>query len=93
MKDVNGKSLKREHYMLLKDLGIEIVMYDLRTYIEKNQHHYGFEVHGSLTTGVDFDEILALLRLMKSATNTSNPAIVDALDRLRLVIGITDGHN
>jgi len=90
VKDINGKSLRREHYILLKDLGIEIVMYDLKTFVEKNRNKFGFEVHGSLSDRVDFDELLEFLRIMKIAKETESPAIKDALDQLKLVIGITD---
>jgi hypothetical protein len=91
VKDINGKSLKRDHYILLKELGVEIVMYDVKPFTDhKGNQHYAFDVQGCLTESVDFDEILALLRLMKLAKNSTNPAIIDAMEHLKLVIGITD---
>jgi len=90
VKDINGKSLRREHYILLKDLGIEIVMYDLKTFVEKNRNKFGFTVDGSLSDRVDFDELLEFLRMMKIAKESNNPAIKETLDQLKLLIGITD---
>jgi len=90
VKDVNGKVLRREHYILLKDLGVEIVMYDLKSFPDGSKTDFGFEVHGAFTDAVDFDELLELLRMMKVAKESDNPAIKETLDQLKLLIGITD---
>ena len=65
-------------------------MYDLKTFVEKDHNSYGFEIHGCLEESVDFDELLELLKLMKIAKDADNPAIKDALDHLKTVIGITN---
>ena len=65
-------------------------MYDLKTFSAENKTSYGFEVQGCLQETVDFDELLELLRLLKIAKDTDNPAIKDALDHLKTVIGITN---
>lgn len=90
MKHSNSKALLREHYVLLAQLGIEIVMYDLKTFVEKERNTYGFEVHGCLEESVDFDELLELLKLIKIAKDTENPVVIDALEHLKTVIGITN---
>ncbi len=93
IKDINGKALRREHYILLKDPGIEIVMYDLKTFPDDSKTEFGFEVHGSLLDSVDFDDLLEYLRLIKIASETSNPAIVEAMEHLKLVIGLANEQN
>ena len=101
MKDIDGKALRREHYKLLCDLGIEIVMYDLKTYPDQmvggmNQPRgtsLGFEIYGGLNECVDFDQLLEYLRILKIATESDNPAIKDALDHLNVVIGLTDNES
>ena len=90
IKDVNGKCLRREHYVLLKQLGIEILMYDLKSFPEGSKTEFGFELHGSLTDAVDLDELLELLRIMKVATNSKNIAILKTVEQLKLLIGIAD---
>jgi len=70
-------------------------MYDLKTYNgvqdpALGKLSYGFEVHGSLTLDVEFDGLLELLKLLKLAKESNNPAIKDALEHLKIVIGITD---
>jgi len=99
VKDAKGKTLTQEHYELLRDLGIEIVMYDMKTYVdysssmhqsvvEKESH--GFEIYGSLTKDVDFDNLLEFLKLLKVAKESDNPAIADAFEHLKIVIGVAD---
>lgn len=98
MKDIDGKALRREHYMLLCELGIEIVLYDLKVYPDQmvggmNQppgSSLGFEVYGGLNENVDFDQLLEYLKILKIATESDKPAIIDALNHLKLVIGITN---
>jgi len=96
--DINGKSLKHEHYALLKELGIEIVVYDLKTHVDhssgmkqvEGKLSYGFEVYGSLTEDVNFDELYELLLLLKTARDSNVPAIKDLLDRLKIVIKVAN---
>jgi len=99
VKDAKGKTLTQEHYELLRDLGIEIVLYDMKTYVdysssmhqsvvEKSSH--GFEIYGSIKENVDFDALLELLKLLKIAQESANPAIADAFEHLKIVIGVAD---
>lgn len=92
MTDINGKSLKHEHYALLKELGIEIVVYDLKTHMDHpaGKLSYGFEVYGSLTEDVNFDELYELLLLLKTARDSNVPAIKDLLERLKIVIKVSE---
>lgn len=100
MKDINGKVLKRAHYEILKELGIEIVMYDLKTYEDNStsgMHQstngkvsYGFEIFGSLGPEVDFDELHDLLCLLKQARDSNVPAVKDALEKLRIIIRVSN---
>jgi hypothetical protein len=98
VKDINGKALRREHYLLLKKLGIEIVMYDLKIFPDQlvgGMHQpaassMGFEIYGGLDDKVDFDQLLEYLRILLVASETENPAIKDALEHLQLVIGIAN---
>jgi len=95
VKDAKGKTLGHEHYKLLKELGIEVVLYDLKTYNGMHQPtggelSYGFELYGSLTDDIDFDALLELLKLLTIAKASSNPAIKDAFEHLRIVIGVAD---
>jgi hypothetical protein len=86
VKDKNSKVLKRDHYTVLKELGIEIIMYSLKTH----DNPCGFEIYGSLSEEVDFDELHDLLLLLKRARDSNSPAVKDLLERLRVVLRVSD---
>ena len=97
--NINGKTLKRDHYILLRKLGIEIVMYDLKTYVDHstsgmhqttNGLSFGFTIDGAIHETVDFDELYELLVLLKAARDSDCPAVEDALNNLRTVIGLSN---
>lgn len=100
MTDIIGKTLSKKHYQLLKDLGIEIVMYDLKViedHTTSGLHQsingkvsYGFELYGSIRQDVNFDELYDLLLLLKQIKNSENPAIKDILEQLKIIIEISE---
>lgn len=89
MIDKNGKYLTREHYTLLKELGIEVFMYDLKVYTDKKVS-YGFTLWGSLDETVDFDELLFLLKLLKVSKESDKEAVKEMYNQLAMMLHLLD---
>ena len=85
-----SKILCREHYKILKELGFEVGMYHLTTEVNSKtgDEFYMFEILGGLSDDIDFDEILEYLKLIKAAKQSDSPAVKDAFDQLRTVLGM-----
>lgn len=87
--NINGKRLKRADYHILKELGIEIVIYELTVHQTDSKIWYGFEIRGGLNEKVDLDELHDLLVLLKIAKESNAPAIKDALDQLKIAVELS----
>lgn len=87
---INGKLLNRESYRILKELGVEIVVYELHAIQEPGQDPwYSFNVSGGLSKDCDLDELHELLELMKLAKESDSPIVKDAFERLRLAVELS----
>ena len=87
--NVNGKLLRRNQYHILKDLGIEIVLYELSVIQDSSSTWYTFEIKGSLESNFDFDETHELLTLMKAAVDSDNPTVKNAIEQLRMAVELS----
>ena len=90
IKDVKGKRLTHEHYRLLKDLGIEVVIYDLKTHDKDDRVLYSFEIQGAIKDHVDFDELLLMLKLLKQAQSTEDSSIQEMYKQLITMLYLTE---
>ena len=87
--NVNGKLLRRNQYHILKDLGIEIILYELQVIQDSTRTWYAFDIKGSLEPEFDFDETHELLTLMKAAKDSESPMVEDALNQLRMAVELS----
>ena len=87
---INGKLLNRKSYHILKELGIELVVYELHAIQEPNQDPwYSFSVSGGLSKECDLDELHEILELMKLAKESTSPIVKDAFEKLRLAVELS----
>ena len=90
VRQVNGKLLKRESYRILKELGIELITYELKVTQDKLFHTwYSFEITGGLTEDCDLEELHELLVMMKIARTSDNPTVKDALEQLKMAVELS----
>ena len=92
---MKGKKLTREQYEVLMSLGIEVVMYDVKEFTDKQTGEVstGFEIWGGLKEDVDFDELFLMLKLLIGAKDAESTPMQELYKQLVTMYYLTEKPN